>query len=259
MNKGIIAAVSAVIMTFSSAVNTTENADTIKVGGNTYELTFSDDFDGTELDLTKWSYAPEQQRQDAGDWWDDSMTSLDGNGYVHFAVSKDEDGRTISGAIRSKDKFEQAYGYYEIRCTLPQIKGAWCAFWLMGDSVMGIGSGGRDGTEIDIMESPYYPQDAINQTLNWDGYGVHHKSAGKKVSFPGVYDGFHTFGLEWTEDMYIYYIDGKETWRSKGGGICENPLYLKVSVETGTWAGELDESALPKDMVVDYVRVYKKV
>ena len=57
MNKGIIAAVSAVIMTFSSAVNTAENADTIKVGGNTYELTFSDDFDGTELDLTKWSYA----------------------------------------------------------------------------------------------------------------------------------------------------------------------------------------------------------
>lgn len=259
MNKVVIAAVSAVIMTFSSAVNTAENADMIKVGGNTYELTFSDDFDGTELDLTKWSYAPEQQRQDAGDWWDDSMTSLDGNGYAHFAVSKDEDGRTISGAIRSKDKFEQAYGYYEIRCTLPQIKGAWCAFWLMGDSVMGIGSGGRDGTEIDIMESPYYPQDAINQTLNWDGYGVHHKSAGKKVSFPGVYDGFHTFGLEWTEDMYIYYIDGKETWRSKGGGICENPLYLKVSVETGTWAGELDESALPKDMVVDYVRVYKKV
>lgn len=259
MKEKIIALIMAVSTAMSGSDNTENNAD-IRVGGNDYKLTFSDEFEGNALDETKWSLCPQQERQGAGGWWDDSMTALDGNGNLVLSVSKrEEDECVISGAVRTKGKFEQAYGYYEIRCTLPPVEGAWCAFWLMGETVGKVGNGGRDGTEIDIMESPYYPQSAINQTLNWDGYGVHHKYEGKKVYGENLYEGFHTYGLEWTEEEYIYYIDGKETWRTEGGGICENPLYMKVSVEIGPWVCALNEEALPSEMVVDYVRAYEKI
>lgn len=259
MKEKALALIMAAAAAISGSYSAEDKAD-ICVGGNEYKLTFSDEFDGDTLDTSKWSLAPEMERQGAGGWWDNSMTSLDGNGNMVLSVSKREgDGRVISGAVRTKGKFEQTYGYYEIRCTLPPVEGAWCAFWLMGDTVHGIGNGGRDGTEIDIMESPYYPQSAINQTLNWDGYGVHHKSEGKKIYGSNLYEGFHTYGLEWTEEEYIYYIDGKETWRTKGGGICENPLYIKVSVEVGPWVSELNEQALPSEMIVDYVRAYEKI
>ncbi len=259
MKEKILALIAAVSAAFAPANTQVSDAD-IYVGENAYRLTFSDEFDGNALDETKWSLCPQMERQGAGGWWDDSMTSLDGNGNLVLSIlRRKEDGRLISGAIRSRGKFEQAYGYYEIRCTLPPVEGAWCAFWLMGDTVYGTGNGGRDGTEIDIMESPYYPQSAINQTLNWDGYGVHHKYEGKKVYGNDLYNGFHTYGLEWTEDEYIYYIDGKETWRTKGGGICENPLYMKVSIEAAKWVSELNEDRLPSEMVVDYVRAYEKI
>ena len=75
-----------------------------------------------------------------------------------------------------------------------------------------------------------------------------------------VYDGeFHTFGLLWTKDEYVYYIDGKETWRTnaeKAEGTCEVPLYLIISAETGSWADKPVKSDFPDSIYVDYVRVY---
>jgi hypothetical protein len=41
---------------------------------------------------------------------------------------------------------------------------------MMSDGVGKVGSGGRDGTEIDIMEKPWR-EDRTTQNLHWDGYG----------------------------------------------------------------------------------------
>jgi beta-glucanase (GH16 family) len=71
--------------------------------------------------------------------------------------------------------------------------------------------------------------------------GEHHKSEGKVVKVPGVMEGFHTFGLLWTPDEYIFYVDGKETWRSKAGGVCQVPQYMLLSDEIGSWAGDITE------------------
>jgi hypothetical protein len=54
-------------------------------------------------------------------------------------------------------------------------------------------------------------------------------------------------------------VDGKEVWRTKEGGVCQVPLYLKLSTEIGEWAGDIRKAKLPDDFVVDYVRVYDLV
>lgn len=233
----------------------------ITVDGKTYSLTFEDDFNGDTLDSTKWEQCPEQKRQDLNNYWDNSMSYLDGEGNLIIGMSYDEENdRFLSGGVRSRGKFEQAYGYFEIRCTVNTVPGYWTAFWLMGDSVVDETNGGRNGTEIDIMETPYYSKKQVQNTLNWDGYGSRHKSSGN-ITDVDVYDGeYHTFALLWTKEEYVFYIDGEESWRTdaaKALGTCEVPLFLKISSETGSWTGAPDPADLPDLMKVDYVRVYK--
>ena len=231
------------------------------IDGKAYVLTFEDCFDGTELDYSKWERCSEQRRQDMNNYWDDSMSYLDGEGHLVLGMDYDEENdRYISGAIRSRGLFEQAYGYFEIKCRINTVPGYWTAFWLMGDSVNNTSGGGVNGTEIDIYESPYCGKGKIQHTLNWDGYGQEHKYEGY-IADADVYDGeYHTFGLLWTEEEYVFYIDGEESWRTeakKARGTCQVPLYMKISAEAGGWTEFLPlPETLPDCMMVDHVRVY---
>ena len=234
-----------------------EIGSTETILGKERTLTFYDDFNGTGLNGANWSPTPNWERGDIGAFWSDSMVRLDGDGHLILSVRKHTDGRYMSGAIRSKGKFEQAYGYFEIRCQLQNVPGFWGGFWLMGDGVYQVGDDGRDGTEIDIVESPFLEEETINQALHWDGYEADHQTVGKRTQIPGIYDGFHTFALEWEEDGYRFYVDGKKTWETNAGGVCAVPLYLKISTEVGTWAGTINDEALPAALIVDYVKVYQ--
>lgn len=226
------------------------------VNGSKFVLTFNDEFNGNSLDKTKWAYCPEWHRQDLSNYWDDDMTTLDGNGNLVLKMEKSGN-KHLSGAIRTKGIFEQAYGYYEIRCKLNKAEGCWTAFWLEGESQLKIGNGGTDGAEIDIMESPHPTESSISQGVIWDGYGPEQRSKGQFYQKDGLYDGYHTFALEWNEDEYIFYVDGEESFRTSEGGACRVPLYVKVSMETGSWTGLPKDTDLPQYMTVDYVRVYQ--
>jgi hypothetical protein len=74
-------------------------------------------------------------------------------------------------------------------------------------------------------------------------------------------EGYHTFSLLWTPEEYVFYVDGKEQWRTRAGGVCQVPLYLKLSDEAQFrgWAGDVRKARLPDDFLVDYVRVYDLV
>ncbi len=238
----------------------------ISVNGREYKMTFFDDFNGSDLDTKKWSLCPEQCRQDAGGYWRDSMTSLDGSGNLVLSAAIDEKGTPISGAVRSLGKFEQARGYFEVRCKLQSAPGLWGAFWLMCREMGFPGDGDAiGGAELDIFESNSVPGGDINHAIHWGGYGAHHRSVSFSREGTRCYDGeYHTFALLWDEEGYIFYIDGKESWRSTLDspdfpGSCIVPCYLKLSVEFGSWAGRIDPRTLPDKILVDYVKVYERL
>ena len=54
-------------------------------------------------------------------------------------------------------------------------------------------------------------------------------------------DGWHTFSVWWKPDEYVFYVDGNETWRTKAGGVCQVPLYIKLSDEVGDWFDDVAE------------------
>jgi beta-glucanase (GH16 family) len=233
------------------------NADQLPpaTAGKSWKLVWHDEFDGPKLDTTKWASPPDGARRDA--LWLGKAISFDGQGHVKLSAFKEGD-KYASGCIRTLGKFEHSFGYYVARIQFQRQVGHWSAFWLMGPSVNKIGDEGRDGTEIDIIEKPSL-NSHMNHALHWDGYGKEHKSAVKEFDVPGIMDGFHTFGLLWTPEEYVFYVDGKETWRTKAGGVCQVPLFVKLSNEIGPWAGDIKKAKLPDGFLVDYVRVYDLV
>ena len=34
-------------------------------------------------------------------------------------------------------------------------------------------------------------------------------------------DGRHVFSIWWKPDEYVFHVDGKETWRTDAGGVCQ--------------------------------------
>ena len=224
--------------------------------GKAWKRVWADEFDGKEIDTAKKWDIPDQKRRDY--WWRAKSAFLDGKGHLVLRTEQ-IDGKYYSPCVRTRGKYEKAFGFFTTRCKVPKSEGHWSAFWLYADPVNRVGDAGRDGTEIDIFEWPWR-DGRVQHTLHWDGYGDAHRSAGHVSHPPGVIDGdWHTYSLWWSPEEYVFYVDGKEVWSTKEGGVCQVPLYLKLSTEIGEWAGDIRKAKLPDDFVVDYVRVYDLV
>ena len=260
-----------------------------------YELVWSDEFDGTELDMTKWSYRHLGPRGTNGALNTKESVSLDGKGHLVLTTSRaawrsgDKFGEFVDGQgnlvvtsdkthgagagpwrsdlagnyrtpmICTQGKYEPTFGYIEIRAKMPKQLGHWCAFWLQSPTYGKIiGDPATSGCEIDIMEYRRSLPDKIVHNYHWDGYGKKHKCKGSgKRPAPGLSEGWHTFGLLWTERQYIFYVDRKISWRSYPA-ISKRSQYIILSQEIGKWAGDITKATLPDGMIVDYVRVYQK-
>jgi len=220
--------------------------------GKAWKMVWNDEFDGQKLDMNKWVYDTEGKRRDG--WWTRDAISLDGRGNLVLETKKQGD-RYIDGCITTQGKFTHRYGFYVARIQFHSQRGHWPGFWIIGPGIEKVGSNGRDGAEIDIMEKPTLG-DMVEHNVHWDGYGKDHKVKGAQVNVPGVMHGYHTFALWWQPDQYVFYVDGKETWRHKDGGICQVPQYILLSDEIASYLGDISKAKLPDRTLVDYVRVY---
>ena len=226
--------------------------------GVDYELTFYDSFNGHYLDTEKWEYCPNWVRDDC--IWVEEAAYLQ-DGALILAVTGDSVPYD-AGAIRTKGRFEQAYGYWEVRAKLPQAEGINAAFWLMCE---GAGhaeiNGPADGAEIDIIEAPHHDWSQVQHAIHCDGYEDKHKTRNQPLDIPGIYDDeWHTFSLVWTPEQYFFYIDGEMTWNLRGKWASHAPCYAKLSAAVGGWAGTLDPSLTSVyGMQVDYIKVYMPV
>ncbi len=223
-------------------------------------LLFEDDFDGEELDLSKWERCPEWERGGGACVWDGSCSRLDGDGHLILHAEYDDEGVVRSGAVRTAGRYSGGYGYYEASICFPKARGTWGAFWIMAGDLNSASAAG--GVEIDIIESINNESGLCNHALHWNYPDLHSVSSGQMKK--NLYDGkFHTFGLDRTEEGYVFYIDGKKTWSASKDECAPCPVggYLKLTVEAAEWAGAgtlASLSDLPADMIVDYVRVYSE-
>ena len=249
-----------------------------------FSLVWNDEFDGNALDASKWTgfrCGGETSVVRQGGWWHtDFATVKDGslNVATKYYANGYKGGKAgwYSCGLCTTGLFEQTYGYFEVRCILPKGVGMWSAFWMLPqDFSHTVGNGGTDGAELDVFESPNYRYklsdnvNVVTTNIHIDGYGKEEQS--ENVATPFIeandpYEAFNTYGVEWNENEYIFYVNGVETGRSAFGGTSRVPEYLLLTAEVGgsngvagaSWAGDvLKADAQPTDFVVDYVRVYQ--
>ena len=249
-----------------------EEPKEVTINGITYVETFCDNFDGDSLDETKWEYCPEWDRQGGGSHWNVNNVSLDGNGNLLLKADYIEGSDALQcGAIRTRGKFEQTYGYFEIRCKFQTKDGFWSAFWMMplvnSDEIIG----GSDGAEIDIFEQVNINKPSANgksrtfdHVVHWDGYDSNHRSVAKNLKADvDIYDGeYHTFAVDWSKDAYEFYVDGQLSATIPAsavtGGTSTVPQYMKITLESGSWSGRAAMEDMPDYFTVDYVKAYQR-
>jgi beta-glucanase (GH16 family) len=267
--------------------------------GKEWRLVWSDEFDGETLDESKWNYRLYYwgERFDA---WTDKGVSLDGKGNVVFRPVV-VDGRLCSsqlqtgensfdeldlyGAVKNRlekkhgdnpwegqieiwplkplarAKFAHRYGYYEARVKLQKCPFWWSAFWTQSPTIGASANPEYAGVESDIMEC--FLDGNLTSGNIYNGYGKQF-SADARVYYPYVPDEeFHRFGMEWNEDGYVFYFDGKETARSSGP-VSRVEQFILLSTEIKGYRGgrcktEWTEEELNDTFVCDYVRVFDAV
>ncbi len=235
-----------------------------------YELVYVDEFEGDALNLTDWRVRGEGKSR--GGFNNRSQLSVkDGNLYLTGEYV--EDGAYGDGWYGVSVALNEHYlrGYFEIRCKCAASDAFWSAFWIQGlkspyDAE--ISKGGLESCEIDIFEAMGYGergrQNAVTQTIHCAGVDGETEGFQSRILgfFNGkdIYDEYNTYGLEWTEDEYIFYVNGVETTRSSfGEGVCrvEEEVIVSLCIPSADDLEGRDRNE-KCEMVVDYVKIYQK-
>jgi beta-glucanase (GH16 family) len=222
-----------------------------------YRLVWSDEFDGKLLDVTKWT--PRGVGPRKGGVTSPANAFVDGEG--HLIIETNKVGNEYhTGMISTQKSFLTAYGYFEARVRLPTQGGQVSAFWLQSpDNTIRTADAKSSGTEIDIVE--FYRGrlgSRADNAIHWGGYGDQHKFLIKRFPFESGPNDWHVFSLSWTPDRYIFYADGRETWRTKEA-VSHVPQYIILSTIISAQPNSIARAHLPDQFKIDYVRVYKPV
>jgi len=250
-----------------------------KLNMSKFELTWSDEFEGDSLDPDKWNghgfESGEFVKRRDGYWAMEAARVKDGalripSFYSEEGLAGGPPGYYSLGIDTSK-AFRQIYGYFEVRCVVPKGLGLWSAFWLYNEDIGKPDTTPQMGTEVDIYESQSYykggaKKNAVSSVLHYYEGGYQGTLRSKLIGefcVRSPYKQFHTYGLEWNEKEYIFYIDGKVSGRSSFGGVCREALWPILSVEhifgNRNWVGDIRNNPPGgmTDFVIDYVRVYQ--
>jgi hypothetical protein len=152
-----------------------------------------------------------------------------------------------AGMLSTEPSFRQQYGYFEARIKIPNIPGAWPAFWLIGPN-----------EEIDIMEMLAALPTHQHMTVLW-GPVTNRQRLGKVLETVDLSADFHTYGALWTKDTIVFYFDGVEQARFPNVAL-HKPMYMIISMGMdGAWNKQQGFVAKPDaraQMMVQYVKAY---
>ncbi len=257
----------------------------------TYRKTWGDDFDGTELDRSKWFQETETNRTEGHNGKTSVRSTNPNDVFVKdgkfYICARQDDEYYYGGMIKTHLSMSFRYGYVEMSTVLPQGNGFWVALWSGTNDTVEPISGEKDilyWPEIDMVEcfgnSTHYagnchawPSDLGKQHglqhFSLDGtYGNEKKYV---LEDEGVVlgDGFHTYGFVWDIRQMGFVCDGDfffsyDITKNDRDITCFNKsLYLILSMATGFKTADIpttdpDEWANTNKLIVDWINVYQK-
>ncbi len=243
----------------------TSTTTTTTSGGTTaanYTLVWSDEFNGTSIDSTKWNFETGNLNVNNEKEYYKAENATVANGNLVITAKKESAGGQpyTSARLNTLNKLSVQYGRIEARIKLPLGAGLWPAFWSMGANINTV-SWPQCG-EMDIMEH-VNATNTIYGTMHWNsGGGAAQYGLTTMITAP---DDYHLYAIEWDQSSIRWYVDstlyctGNILNNVNNTGAFQLPFFLLLNMAVaGDFPGQtVDESKLPASMYVDYVRVYK--
>ena len=227
----------------------------------TYQLIWSDEFDGTSVNTNNWNLDNGNPGVNHElEYYQGANATVTGGNLVITARQQSMGGQPYTSAkLTTYGKFSTTYGRIEARMSLPMVQGTWPAFWMLGNNI-NTGAGWPGCGEIDIMEH-VNTSNSILGTMHWDGGNGHVQYGSSTTTTPGD---FHIYAVEWDASSIRWYVDntlyvtGNIANNINNTGAFHLPFFIILNLAIG---GDLPGStvnngALPTQMLVDYVRVY---
>jgi beta-glucanase (GH16 family) len=235
--------------------------------GPSWKLTWSDEFDGKEIDRTKWDFDigngfyDYDANQWIRGWGNDELqyyTSEPTNAFVkdgmlHIrAVKESLHGCGYTSAkLRTRKRdgsplFNQKYGRFEFRAKLPTGRGIWPALWMLpqGDKYGPWASSG----EIDVMEARGQEPTKVLGTLHFGTRWPANTHTSKDYVLPdrGTIADFHVYALEWEPGEIRWFVDGKQYasqsfWWSSSKTAGGKGLTPKGEADLNPWPAPFDQ------------------
>ena len=249
-----------------------ERDDFQKLEKQNWQLTWSDDFEGTAGQLpatAKWSF---DIGTGDGGWGNQELQSytnnpanisLDGKGNLVITAIQDGN-RFTSARIKTQGLFSQQYGRFEARIKTPYGPGLWPAFWMLGDNI-GTTGWPRCG-EIDIMEQRGQEPHIIHGTIHGPGYsGGNPVTKSYALANDRFDNDFHIYAVEWDKDKIDFFVDDYLYQRIgrkdvPGEWVYDQPFFILLNVAVGgNYVGfPTAQTPFPQKMTIDYVKVYQE-
>ena len=226
-------------------------------------LIWSEEFDGSVLDESIWSYELGYIRnQELQTYTSNTKNVRVENGYLILEAHEESvDGYAYtSGSIESIGKFDFQYGRVDVRAALPISQGMWPAVWTLGSNFPQVNW--PHSGEIDIMEH-ISTENLLHGTIHFSDSDQNHQSIGNytAVNAPDL-EAFNIYSIEWDPQEIRWYLDDVQfaSVDITAADMTEfhQPHYLKLNLAVGgAWAGAPDGTTVfPAQYLIDYVRVY---
>jgi beta-glucanase (GH16 family) len=235
-----------------------------------WTLVWEENFDGNSLDTGRWNRIW-RGRAD----WNRYMSQRDDlvqvkNGElilrgIRNDVEPSDTARYLTGGVDTQRKVAFGRGRLEIKAKLQGARGAWPAIWMMPFDG---GDKWPKGGEIDIMERLNH-DDFAHQTLH------SYNTQSRKITTPqrsgkGKINpkGYNIYAVEVYADSISFYINQNHTYTcphvaTEYPNFWQFPFdrlnFLMIDMQLGgSWVGKVEDSELPVEMRIDWVRYYQK-
>jgi beta-glucanase (GH16 family) len=235
-------------------------------------LAWQDDFSGTTLNASNWSYEIGRGSNGWGNnelqYYREENTKIQ-DGHLIITAKKENfaDASYTSSRLITKEKKSFQYGRVDIRAVLPKGQGIWPAFWMLGNNFPSVGWPACG--EIDIMEmiGGNGRENNVFGTLHWSNAGAHACTCGQGDGFTlnaGTFnDEFHVFSIVWNANTITWLVDNQQFHQiditPAEMSEFRAPFYFIFNLAVG---GNLpgspnDNTQFPQHMIIDYVRVFQ--
>ncbi len=267
------------LLIFSCVVNPigppsggSSQTETLYEPGPGWNLIWSDEFDGNEVNTNNWVF---DIGTGVSGWGNNELqyytsrtnnAAVTGGNLVITALQESYGGRAYTSArLKTKGRNAWQYGKIVARIRLPYGKGIWPAFWMLGDVFDG--SNWPQCGEIDILEmvgGGTNGDSTVYSTLHWQNFNTYFGHGTSTNIASRLADDFHIFETEWNSNTVTSRIDGRTffSYDISDDGLSEfrAPFFILLNVAVGgNWPGSPDGTTVfPQTMTVDWVRVYQK-